>query len=96
MHSHLQHSLELQRRRRVLNHAIPLLPCLHKSLLGSVSDLQLLEFHSEDLLHPELTLYHIFDDANLCADEGKGEGVEVRRRVFGWECGFGAVRDDDF
>lgn len=96
MHSHLQHPLELVRRRCLADHSITLLPRLHNPLSRPLPDLLILELRAQDLLHPELAVYHLLDDESVCADAGKGEGVEVWRRVFGWQCGVGAGCDDDF
>ena len=93
MYSHLQHPFQQLRRRCLPNHAIPLLPRLHNPLPRSLRNLQLLELRLQDLLHPYLAVCHIPDDANICANEGTGEGVEIRRRMSGGECGSGSARD---
>ena len=96
MHPHLFDPLQLIRGRRLADNPITLLPGLHYPLSRPLPDLLMVELRSQDLLHPELTLYHILDDESVCADEGKGEGVEVWRRVFRGLRSAGAFCDDDF
>lgn len=96
MHPNLLDPLQLVRRRCLPDHTIPLLPSFHNPLPGSLPDLFVVELRAQDFLHPELAVYYILDDEDICADEGKGEGLEVWRRLFDWECTVGATSDVDF
>lgn len=55
-----------------------------------------MEHSFESLLHPQLAIHSVLDDASVCAHERKGEGMEIRGCVFGRQCGRGASVDVDF
>lgn len=46
-----------------------------------------MEHDPQDLLHSQLAVHPIPDAESVCADTRKGEGMEIRRTLFGRKCG---------
>lgn len=46
-----------------------------------------MEHDPQVLLHPQLAIHPVPDVESVCADTREGEGMEIRRTLFGRKCG---------